>query len=69
MSIFTVCFTGVRVWVEIPGGPSAAATLALEEKECVEKRERGVSLVATNPFTSRHPGGGRCRVEQTPTLL
>lgn len=39
MSIFTVCLTGMRVWVGIPGDPSAAATLALEEKENI-KRER-----------------------------
>lgn len=41
MSIFTVCFTGVKVWVGILGAPSAAATLALEEKKSVKKRERG----------------------------
>lgn len=67
MSIFTVCFTGVRVWIGIPGVPSAAATLALEEKEYYKKRERERIVGSGQNWDSpRHPGGGRCSTENTP---
>lgn len=45
LSISTVCLTGMMVWGGIPGGPSAVATLALEEKECVRDSE-GIQWVA-----------------------
>lgn len=38
MSSITVCLTGVSTWAGFPGGPSAAATLALEEKEWMVKQ-------------------------------
>lgn len=38
MSSVTVCLTGVRAWAGVPGGPSAAATLALEENESMVKQ-------------------------------
>ena len=56
MSIFTVCFTGMRVWVGIPGGPAAAATLALEEKEDVsKKRDRGIGSGGYKPGQHQAP--------------
>ena len=66
MSIFTVCFTGMMVWVGIPGGPSAVATLALEEKECVRDSE-GNLVGGTNQVSPKHPGEGSRRAEWTLT--
>ena len=47
LSISTVCLTGMMVWIPVgpEGGPSAVATLALEEKECVRDSE-GIQWVA-----------------------
>lgn len=50
------------------GGPSAVATLALQEKQHV--KETAVSLVGgTNQVSPKQPGEGRWRAEWTLTLL
>jgi hypothetical protein len=50
LSSVTVCLTGVSAWAGFPGGPSAAATLALEEKESDGKTD-------TQNFKRRLPSG------------
>lgn len=52
-----------------PGGPISCSNFSPgREEECKEERE-GILVGGHNLVSLRHPGGGRCRAEQTLSLL
>lgn len=59
MSSVTVCLTVVRACAGLPGGPSAAATLALEEKEWAEKNKTEQNRTKLQKGVTDSSRGGR----------
>lgn len=52
-----------------PGGPISCSNFSPGREEVCKEEREGILVGGHNLVSPRHLGGGKCRVEQTPTLL